>query len=206
MDPEISGFSLHNRFIATTLRHVKPGGVAAFVVSAFLLDRKDMSARRDIASRAELPGAPRLPSGTFCETGLTEVTADLAVFGVAPEDRLPCETERTPAEKLFARAVEGANPTVRDKDDDGKSRKNERETEIAARKAEVLRQVFRARVSGNPAAGRAAEAAFDSRFNRHVPPSHDGSFYEFPGMSSTVTLGPHQKNAVYRGLRRAGPS
>ena len=70
-------FSIHDYFFAKTLDKVRPGGIVAFVVSRFTMDKKDSSVRKYIAERADFLGAVRLPNNAFSKNAGTEVTADI---------------------------------------------------------------------------------------------------------------------------------
>ncbi len=71
------GFLIHDYFFAKTLEKVRPGGIVAFVTSKGTLDKKDFSARKFMAERADLIGAIRLPDNAFKEVANTQVTADI---------------------------------------------------------------------------------------------------------------------------------
>lgn len=73
-------YVLHDYFFIKTLDKLKPGGIAAFITSSGTLDKFNTSARIDIANRAELLGAVRLPGGkdgAFKAIAGTEVTTDI---------------------------------------------------------------------------------------------------------------------------------
>ena len=83
------GLSLHEYFIARSIERLRPGGLAAFVCSRFLMDRVDDTARRHIAGMADLVGAIRLPQAAMMAASGTEVVVDLLFFqkrahGAAP--------------------------------------------------------------------------------------------------------------------------
>ena len=71
------GFNIHNYFFAKALDQVRPGGVVAFVTSRYTMDAKDSTLRRDLAQRAELLGAIRLPNDAFKKNAGTEVVSDI---------------------------------------------------------------------------------------------------------------------------------
>lgn len=71
---------LHDYFFAESLDKLKNGGIMAFVTSAGTLDKRDESARRMLADRADFIGAIRLPggkNGAFKDNAGTEVTTDI---------------------------------------------------------------------------------------------------------------------------------
>lgn len=78
--PELSGYSIHNYFIAKSMSLLKEGGVGAFVVSRYFLDSQSLSHRSHIAFDNHFLGAVRLPSNAFNENALTTVTTDIVFF------------------------------------------------------------------------------------------------------------------------------
>ena len=65
--PELHGLSIHNQFFLASLDALKPGGVHIAVVSHFLMDAQDQTARQKMAAKADLIGAIRLPDTAFKE-------------------------------------------------------------------------------------------------------------------------------------------
>ena len=84
---DLSHHSIHNYFLAKSLRGVKPGGMAAFVVSRFFLDAGNDKTRQMIHQMADLVGAVRLPDTAFARNAGSSVVTDLVVF----RKRLPHE-------------------------------------------------------------------------------------------------------------------
>jgi N12 class adenine-specific DNA methylase/adenine-specific DNA methylase len=74
------GFRLHDYFIAKAIGLLKPGGIAAFVTSQGTMDKLDQSARKHIASMADLLAAIRLPEGCFKSDAGTDVGVDILFF------------------------------------------------------------------------------------------------------------------------------
>lgn len=72
--------SLHNYFIAKSLKALRPGGVAAIVTTHFTMDAGDRSARVLFDSMADLVGAVRLNNKAFMGNASTPVVTDLLVF------------------------------------------------------------------------------------------------------------------------------
>ena len=72
--------SIHNHFIIKSLDLVRPGGLVAVVTSRFTLDAAGEAARADMAARADLVGAVRLPAGTFRAAAGTDVITDVLVL------------------------------------------------------------------------------------------------------------------------------
>ena len=67
---------IHDYFFMQALDKVKDGGIVAFVTSKGTLDKRDSSFRKQLAEKADLIGAVRLPNTAFKTVG-TEVTADI---------------------------------------------------------------------------------------------------------------------------------
>jgi N12 class adenine-specific DNA methylase len=77
---DLRGFSIHNYFLAKSIRLLREGGIAAFVVSRYFLDAVDPTAREHIAQYADFLGAVRLPDTAFRQNALTDVTTDIVFF------------------------------------------------------------------------------------------------------------------------------
>ena len=84
--PDGNGKSLHNFFIMKQIEALRPGGVAAFLVTHYFLDGKDQSARLWIHQRAQFLGAIRMPNALFKSVDANLVT-DIVFF----RKRLPGE-------------------------------------------------------------------------------------------------------------------
>lgn len=74
------GLSLHDFFIAKSIEHLRPGGIALFVTSRYTLDKSDPKARLHIDGIADFLGAVRLPSKAMREEAGTDVVVDLLLF------------------------------------------------------------------------------------------------------------------------------
>lgn len=72
--------SIHNHFIVKSLSLVAPGGYVAVLTSRYTMDSVKATARQDIAQRADLIGALRLPSQAFSRVAGTDVVTDLLIF------------------------------------------------------------------------------------------------------------------------------
>lgn len=72
--------SIHNHFILKSLALTAPGGYVAVLTSRYTLDASKTSARRDIAAKADLIGAIRLPSKAFARVAGTDVVTDLLIL------------------------------------------------------------------------------------------------------------------------------
>ena len=81
--PEAGGklsLSLHDAFIARSLAHLRPGGIGAFVVSRWTMDKGDRTARAFFREHADLIAAIRLPAGAMRADAGTDVVVDLLFF------------------------------------------------------------------------------------------------------------------------------
>lgn len=74
---DLRGFTIHNYFVARSVKLLRPGGILAMVVTRRFLDQGDSPALRWLSSRAELLGAIRLPNTAFAGAAGTNVTTDI---------------------------------------------------------------------------------------------------------------------------------
>nr|WP_255459513.1 helicase-related protein [Micrococcus sp. TA1] len=72
--------SIHNYFIAKSLRLTAPGGYVAVMTSTWTMDAQRASARREFARYADLVGAVRLPNGAMQDSAGTDVKTDVLIF------------------------------------------------------------------------------------------------------------------------------
>ncbi|MGO1381375.1 MAG: helicase-related protein, partial [Corynebacterium sp.] len=82
VDPRYNGqnLSIHNYFIAKSLRMTAPGGYVAVMTSTWTMDAQRASARREFARYADLVGAVRLPNGAMQDSAGTDVKTDVLIF------------------------------------------------------------------------------------------------------------------------------
>lgn len=73
-------FSIHDYFIAKGLDQLRPGGVMAVITSSWTMEKKNSSARKYFAERANLIGAIRLPDNAFKANAGTEAVTDILFF------------------------------------------------------------------------------------------------------------------------------
>ncbi|MFJ5143041.1 UvrD-helicase domain-containing protein [Streptomyces sp. NPDC088707] len=75
--------NIHNAFILKSLALTRPGGLVAVVTSRFTMDGntpRSEDARMEMARKADLVGAVRLPTGAHRRTAGTDVVTDLLIF------------------------------------------------------------------------------------------------------------------------------
>lgn len=110
---------LHDYFFLKTLDQVRPGGIVIGITSAGSMDKKSPLIRRELAKKAELVAAFRLPSGAFEEYAGTKVVTDIIILRKRPERLSNVDAEPwietvemdTPAgEKVRVNAYYQANP------------------------------------------------------------------------------------------------
>lgn len=89
-------FYVHDYFLVKSLDALKPGGIAALITSKGSMDKEDMSARMEMARRADLIGAIRLPNNTFKALAGTEVTTDILFFQKLPKERVIRDMTQVP--------------------------------------------------------------------------------------------------------------
>jgi N12 class adenine-specific DNA methylase len=71
---------LHDYFYLKALDQVRPGGLVMGITSKGTLDKKDSGIRSELAKKAELVAAFRLPSGAFQDYAGTNVVTDIIVL------------------------------------------------------------------------------------------------------------------------------
>ena len=82
-----NNYLIHDYFINKSIELTKPNGIVAVITSKGTLDKKDDSFRKEIAKKAELIGAIRLPNNTFKKLAGTEVTTDILFFQKLEQER-----------------------------------------------------------------------------------------------------------------------
>lgn len=73
------GYLIHDYFLNKMTDQVRPGGLVVAITATGTLDKLDGSARENLARKAELVTAYRLPNTTFAEDG-TKTPADILIF------------------------------------------------------------------------------------------------------------------------------
>jgi adenine-specific DNA methylase len=108
--PEANGrlsLSLHDAFIARSLTHLRPGGIAAFVASRWTMDKGDCTARAFFRDRADLIGAIRLPAGAMRADAGTDVVVDLLFFQAREPGQTPAGPEFLDTGEVLAATEDG---------------------------------------------------------------------------------------------------
>jgi N12 class adenine-specific DNA methylase len=77
---------------------------------------------------------------------------------------------------------------------------NQEETLAAREKQKQIKERFRSWVFHDPERTEHLVRIYNDTYNNLRPRLFDGSHLDFPGMNQTITLNPHQKDAVWRGM------
>ncbi len=94
--------SLHDYFIARSIYRLRPGGIAAFVVSRWTMDKHDTTARELISDVADLVGAVRLPERALRKDAGTDVVVDVLFFRRRLEGEVRNDTAWIDVEEVVA--------------------------------------------------------------------------------------------------------
>lgn len=111
-------------------------------------------------------------------------------------------TKRMNSLEIFENLLNNRDVVVKDKkiDPDGKEHYeiNKRETELAQDKANKMKEAFKRWLWEEPERREKYVTRYNELFNCIVGRKYDGSHQTFPGMSPSITLKPHQLDAVAR--------
>ena len=77
---------------------------------------------------------------------------------------------------------------------------NQEETMAAREKQKLIKERFRQWVFADPDRTERLVRIYNDKFNNLRPRQFDGSHLNFPGMNQALSLRPHQKDAVWRGM------
>ena len=83
--------TLHDYFIIKGLDQLRSGGLFATITSSGTMDKQTVGARKEMAKRAELVAAYRLPTGAFKQYAGTEVVTDILIFKKRQEELTDAE-------------------------------------------------------------------------------------------------------------------
>lgn len=110
-------------------------------------------------------------------------------------------TERCPAIRLIDDALNLRIPTIRDTDSEGNSRVNIKETEAARAKQGEIKERFSKWVWEDDDRRERLVKKYNVEMNNTRLRTFNGDHLTLPGITSGVTLRPHQKAAVWRSLQ-----
>jgi N12 class adenine-specific DNA methylase len=112
-------------------------------------------------------------------------------------------TARANGTWLFDLALNMKTPAIYDTINHGDREErilNQEETLAAREKQKLIKERFRSWVFTDPDRTERLVRIYNDTYNNLRPRLFDGSHLDFPGMNRTVTLRPHQKDAVWRGM------
>jgi N12 class adenine-specific DNA methylase len=112
-------------------------------------------------------------------------------------------TPRANGAWLFELALNMKTPVIHDtvRVDDREVRVvNQQETLAAREKQKLIKENFRAWVFEDPDRTERLVRIYNDTYNNLRPRLFDGSHLEFPGMNQTISLRPHQQDAIWRGM------
>ena len=78
-DSEYSDYLIHDYFFAKCADKLKPGGIMALITSSGTMDKRESDLRSELAEKARLLGAIRLPEDAFRTAG-TQTVTDILFF------------------------------------------------------------------------------------------------------------------------------
>ncbi|CAJ0807661.1 hypothetical protein R77560_04607 [Ralstonia thomasii] len=131
------------------------------------------------------------------------------IVKISPADRttnhMQWGTAEAGANSLIERILENRPIEVKEqigRDEKGPIyRTNAEKTAAATQKADELRQAFLDWVWEDKERRDALATLYNDRFNTDVAPRFNGSHLTLPGASIDITLRPHQKDAIWRGVQ-----
>jgi N12 class adenine-specific DNA methylase len=112
-------------------------------------------------------------------------------------------TARANGTWLLELALNMKSPTIYDtiQNGDREERVVNQEATMAAReKQKLIKERFRSWVFSDPERTERLVRNYNDTYNNLRPRLFDGGHLDFPGMNQTLTLRPHQKDAVWRGM------
>lgn len=104
---------------------------------------------------------------------------------------------------LLELALNMKSPTIYDTVNHGDREErvvNQEDTMAAREKQKLIKEKFRAWVFADPERTERLVRIYNDHFNNLRPRQFDGSHLDFAGMNQAVSLRPHQKDAVWRGM------
>ena len=111
-------------------------------------------------------------------------------------------TPRANGTSLLELALNMKTPVIYDPDpaDPDKRVVNQEATLAAKEKQRAVKEKFRSWVFADPERTERLVRLYNDTYNNLRPRLFDGSHLDFPGMNQTITLHPHQKNAIWRAM------
>jgi N12 class adenine-specific DNA methylase len=110
-------------------------------------------------------------------------------------------TSRASAVEIIDDILNSRESFVFDRDAKGARTVNQPETAAVREKRSAIEKTWREWVWKDPTRRDDLVRTYNAKFNVFVEPALDGSHMVFPGMTSEISLKPHQKTAVWRALQ-----
>jgi N12 class adenine-specific DNA methylase len=153
---------------------------------------------------AELFGVPvsAIAIGHLVKDALWSVEADHAAQAGVPATS-DYGTGRINGVTLFEQALNLKTPVIYDTINHGDREErvvNQEETLAAREKQKRIKEAFRGWVFAEPERTEALVRIYNDTYNNLRLQVFDGSHLEFPGMNRAISLHPHQKDAIWRGM------
>ena len=221
-DPESRTWQTADAYLSGNVRHK-----LAFVEQAGPLYTRNVEALRAVQPEDVLPGdidaglgAPWIPEGDIqaFATHLFKVDSESVPVSHLSKDAVwsidaaydakqtvgataEFGTARANGTWLLELALNLKSPTIYDIIQDGgrEERVVNQEATLAAReKQKLIKDRFRAWIFTDPDRTERLVRRYNDIYNNLRPRLFDGSHLDFPGMNQTITLAPHQRDAVWR--------
>ena len=153
----------------------------------------------------ELFQTPRYLLGDDIDVRYSKSTGEWNISGKSRDSygnvrvRMTYGTDRVNGYKLLEDALNLRDTRIFDKVvEDGKEKRvlNKKETMLAQQKQDAIKAEFASWIFRDPKRRAEIVQEYNTRFNSNRPREYDGSHITFQGMNPTISLRPHQKNAV----------
>ena len=153
----------------------------------------------------ELFQTPRYLLGDTIDVRYSQSTGEWNISGKSRDSygnvrvRMTYGTDRVNGYKLLEDALNLRDTRIFDKvTEDGKEKRvlNKKETMLAQQKQDAIKAEFANWIFRDPTRRAELVTEYNTRFNSVRPREYDGSHITFQGMNPTISLRPHQKNAV----------
>ena len=185
------------------LRSVQPEDVLPGDIDAILgapwIPEKDINT---FASQLFRVSASSVPVAHLKKDAVWSMEADYAAkASVAATSEFG--TDRANGTWLLELALNMKSPTIYDTIETGdrEERVVNQEATLAAReKQKLIKEQFRSWVFSDPDRTERLVRIYNDTYNNLRPRLFDGSHLDFPGMNQSLTLRPHQNDAVWRGM------
>lgn len=129
----------------------------------------------------------------------------IAKWNVAPNGSRSYGEYNTPkmsADDILSAVLNNREIKITEKDSEGRSHVDTTSTEGAMAVAAKMREAFRSWIWTDKARADELVAFYNDHFNNIAPRKFDGSHLTLPGVTSRLSLRPHQKRAIWRAVQQ----